>query len=114
MHRIALGIGLAVWAGLSGNTFAGAPPHLTGPNLIQLADGTRIELSTSFRVDLDAGADGTITALNRGAIEVTVKDPPPDNDRPGASSPLPGDRLFVSGEFLGGPGSIDPCWMPAL
>lgn len=88
------------------SALAAPQPHLIGQNVIQLGNGARIHLTTSFSADLDANGQ----RINRAAIELEATPPPGDRTEP----PPDPDHLQITGEFAGGPSSIDPCWMPAM
>ena len=109
MNRAILGLALA--AGVAGPALAQArDPHLDFHSSVTLADGSRISVTGTFRVDIDTAADGSVTSQNEGTVEIEIQPAPPVNGQP----PPDPERLRVTGEALLAGRSIDPCWMPAM
>jgi hypothetical protein len=110
-------IALALAAGLARSASAQTrDPHMDFHSSVTLADGSRISLTGTYRADLDANADGTLTTTNQAMVEIDLT-PPPTGDQPppvGDTPPPIGDRLFVRGVAVTSNGSIVPCFMPAM
>ena len=103
MRTLAL-VSLTAVAGFAAAARADTDAKIDFHTSIRAASGARIEISGSFRADLDANG----VVLNEATVEIEIN-PPPDPDR---GTPRPPDRLRVAG--FARTNTIDPCWMPAL